>query len=147
MNTHPKRGARTLPGRFVAKRRSITRRHFRRARSTSENRVAVREAPEALDDVVMLLCEAEEVIVAKRGEELERPLLVRKALAVLERHVEEAALLAFQSIVEPAVDRAFRDRQREMIGRELLRMAAEHVAGELVEQDDGRQRRQRVVED
>ena len=34
-----------------------------------------------------------------------------------------------------------------MIGRELLRIAAEHIARELVEQDDRRQRRQRIVEE
>src|SRR5688500_19376987 len=69
-----------------------------------ERRVAVRKAAEALDDGVMLLRVAEEVIVAERREHSERAALVGKILAVLERHVEEAALGRLELVVEAAVD-------------------------------------------
>src|SRR5215210_5520900 len=55
-----------------------------------EDRVAVRKAAEALDDVVMLLRVAEQIIVAERGEQGDRAPLVGEVLAMLERHVEEA---------------------------------------------------------
>ena len=62
------------------------------SRRSAEHCVAVRKAAEALDDVVMLRREAEQIVVAERGEQQQRAILVGEILAVLERHVEEAAL-------------------------------------------------------
>jgi hypothetical protein len=100
----------------------------------------VGEAAEPLDDVVMFLREAELIVVTERAEQGHRAALVLDVLAVLEGHVEEAALGRAHRLVEAAVDRAPGDRQSERIGRELIGVAAQHVARELVEQDDGRDR-------
>ena len=111
-------------------------------------RVAVREAAEALDHVAVLLRIAELIFVAERGEQQHRAVLVVEILAVLERHVEEAALLRLELLVEArGRPRALAIAERQMIGRELLGVAAEHVARELVEQDHAGERGQRVVEE
>jgi hypothetical protein len=44
-------------------------------------------------------------------------------------------------MIEPAGNRLPGDTERHVIGRELLGIAAKHVARELVEQDHGRDRR------
>ena len=78
--------------------------------------------------------------IAERGEQQQRLALVAQILAMLERHVEEAAPLRRHAVVIAALDRALGDGERQRIGRELIGMAAEHVARELVEQDDRRER-------
>ncbi len=108
-------------------------------------RVAVREPAEALDDVAVLLCEVQHLSVAKRGEQQQRAVLVVHP----SRYARTAcrgsrAPAAASSSSKPCVDRALGDRQRQRIGRELVGMAAEHVARELVEQDHRRERRQRI---
>src|SRR6476646_4928560 len=104
----------------------------------------MREAAEALDDAAMVPGVLDLLVVAESGEQQKRAVLIGKILAVLERHVEELALLGRKLFLEALVDRAVRDRQRERIGRISVRVAAEHVARELVEQDHGGERRQRV---
>ena len=94
----------------------------------------MREAAEALDHIVVLLRKTEQIFVAERDEQQPAP-LVGNDFAVLEGHVEEAAFLRLQLVIELAVDRVPGDRQRQVIGRELLGEAAEHVARKLVEQD------------
>jgi hypothetical protein len=54
---------------------------------------------------------------------------------VLERHVEKPALLTIELPVEAGGDRMLRNRQRQRIGCERARRAAEHVARELVEHE------------
>ena len=107
----------------------------------------MREAAKALDDVAVLLGIVELVIVAEVDEQQHRAVLVVEILAVLERHVEELALGRCELLVEALVDRSLGDRERQMIGRELLGMAAEHVARELVEQDHAGERGQRIAEE
>src|SRR5215212_4378552 len=63
---------------------------------------------------------------------------------MLEGHVEETALLSLKLLVEALVDRSLGNPQGQMISRELLRMAAKHVARELVEQDHAGERRQGI---
>ena len=78
--------------------------------------------------------------VAEAGELQDGAILIDEILAVLERHVEKAALLRFKVFIKTAIDRCPGDLQSQMVGRELLGIAAEHVARELVEQDDGGER-------
>jgi len=90
---------------------------------------------------------AELLLVAELGEQQHAPVLVGQILAVLERHVEEAALLGFEVLVEVFLQRSLGDRQGEVVRGELVGMSAEHVARELVEQDHGSERGQRVVDE
>ena len=105
------------------------------------------EASETFDDVVMLSRISEQVIIAERGEELHRPFLIRKMFAVFERHVEEAAFRRLKLIVEAPVDGLPGNRERQMVGRELVGVGPKHVAWKLVEQDDAREGSQRIVEE
>jgi hypothetical protein len=82
----------------------------------------VREAPESLDDVVVKLGKFQISGVAQRAEEQDRTVLVFGTLAVLEGHVEEGALIKCEFLIEAAVDSLLCNQQREMVGRELIRM-------------------------
>ena len=59
---------------------------------------------------------------------------------MLERQVEELPLGQRHLPVEAARERALGDRAGQRIGGEGARIAAEHVARELVEHDDERER-------
>jgi len=50
-------------------------------------------------------------------------------------------------VVKLGIDRRFGDRQREVVGRKLIGVAAKHVARELIEQDHRGNRGQRVTEE
>src|SRR5690606_30927593 len=99
------------------------------------------EAPEALDHLAVADREIEkEARADPLLHELAGPLLVGQVLAVLERQIEEDAPLGRKLEIEAAADRAARHRQGAGVAREGGRRVAEHVARELVEQDDERQR-------
>src|SRR4051794_1441252 len=106
----------------------------------------MRKPAEAFDHLAVLAGVAELLPVAELGEQQQRAILIGKALAVLERHVEKAALVRLELLVEAVINRAFGDRQGKMIGGKLVGGAAEHVARELVEQDDPGERAQRIIE-
>src|SRR3954468_19686766 len=57
-----------------------------------------------------------------------------------ERQVEEIALRQLQFLVETPLDGTLGDRQRQRVGSESARGSAEHVARELIEDNDERQR-------
>ena len=105
----------------------------------------MRKATEPIDDIAVLLGVTQPIIVPKRGEQQQRPILIPNVLAVLERHEEETAFCRLELVVEAFVYRDLGDCEREMIGRELVCIPCEHVARELVEQDHRRKRRQRVA--
>src|SRR5687768_15831672 len=96
---------------------------------------------------MVLLRVAEQVIVAKRGEQDQRTALVGEIFAVLERHVEERPLGRLELIVEVPVDRDAGDAESQRVGRKLLGVATEHVARELVEQKNPGERGQRMIEE
>jgi hypothetical protein len=52
---------------------------------------------------------------------------------------EELALVRRQVLIVAALERAVRRGARERIGGETFRLAAKHVAGKLIEQDDERE--------
>ena len=58
--------------------------------------------------------------VAELGEQKHGLVLVGVVLAVLERHVEEAAFFRLQLLVEILVDGRLGDGKSQMIGRELV---------------------------
>ena len=68
-------------------------------------------------------------VVAERGEQQHRALLVVQLLAVLERHVEEDTLARPELLVEAALDRRLGDRERELVGRELVGMPRNMLRG------------------
>ena len=117
-------------------------------RRAAEHRIAVREAAEARDDVVVLAWRSRAARSSPSSVNSSNDaVLVVEILAVLERHVEEPRSRGSSSSSKPLVDRRLGDRQREVIGRELVGVTAEHVARELVEQDHRRERGQRIGEE
>src|SRR6185437_4482330 len=113
----------------------------------AEDGVAVREAAEPLDDVAVVLGVTELMIVAKLGEQQHRAVLILELLAVHERHVEELAFIRRLLLVETAIDSSLRDCQSVGVSRVGVGVAAEHVARELVEQDDRREGGQGIGEE
>ena len=59
---------------------------------------------------------------------------------MLERHVQEPALVAVERAILAGVDGGLRRRERLRIAGERARRVAERVARELVEQEDARER-------
>src|SRR6516225_12494851 len=106
----------------------------------AQDRVAVREAPEAADDVGMSLDVSRELIVAIAARERHAAFLIGEIFRVLERQIEELALGMRDPPVEPASHGAIGDGAPAPIARVGAPVAAEHVARELVEHDDERQR-------
>jgi hypothetical protein len=79
----------------------------------------------------------------ERLEQRHAALLVRQALRVLERQVQEARLERVQRAVEAGRERGLGRLEREAVVREGARAAAEQVPRELVERDHQRERRAR----
>jgi len=108
----------------------------------------VRVAAEARDDVEMLLRPRQrlgEPFGRQLAEQAQRFVLVGHLLGVLERQVGEPALERRQLQVAAVGDQLPGDRQRRGIAGERTRAVAVHVARELVEQQDQRQRAARVA--
>src|SRR5215472_6971174 len=106
----------------------------------AQRRVAVWESAEASDDVGMLLGVFRELIVAVAARERDAAFLIGEIFRVLEREIEELALGVRDLPVEPASDGAIGDGAGNPIGLVGAPVAAEHVARELVEHDDERER-------
>src|SRR5215470_10811124 len=113
---------------------------FLRPGGAAQRRVAVRKPSETTDDVGMLLGVFRELIVAVAARELHAAFLIGEIFRVLEREIEELALGVRDLPVEPASDGAIGDGAGNPIGLVSARVAAEHVARELVEHDDERER-------
>src|SRR5712691_10155244 len=111
-----------------------------RAGGAAQHRIAVREAAEAADDLGVLLGVFEEFVIAISARQFDAALLIRQMLRMHERQIEKLALAVRDLAVEPAGDRTAGNGTRERIGQIGARVAAEHVAGKLVEHDGERQR-------
>src|SRR5215831_5738650 len=96
----------------------------------AQRRVAVREPPEATDDVGMLLGVCHELIVAVAARELNAAFLIGEIFRVLEREIEELALGVRDPPVEPASDGTIGDGAGNPVGLISAPVAAEHVARE-----------------
>src|SRR5712691_7536288 len=123
--------------------RRLHERDLLRRRDPTEDRVAVREAAEAFDDLDVGPAVAAEAtalgvaIAAITGQALgqhPRAALVGEVFAVVERHVEELAPRRRERGIEAAGQRPVRDAARHPVGRIGARARAEDVARELVEQ-------------
>ena len=106
----------------------------------AEHGVAVREAAEPADDVGVQLRPFQQVGVAGRGKQRAASLLVGQGLGMLERQVEKLPSGDGTLPVEAARQRPLGDGAGQRIGGVGARIAAEHVARELVEHDGERQR-------
>src|SRR5258708_25704129 len=106
----------------------------------AQRRVAVRESPEATDDVGVSLGVFRELIVAVAAREREAAFLIGEIFRVLEWQIEELALVMRDVAVEPASDGAIGDGAGSTVGLVGAPVAAERVARELVEHDDERER-------
>src|SRR5262249_43872629 len=88
----------------------------------------------------MLLGVFRELIVAVAARERDAAFLIGEVFRVLERQIEELAFGVRDLPVEPALDSAIGDGAGNPIGLVGARGAAEHIARELVEHDDERER-------
>src|SRR5215467_14650045 len=82
----------------------------------AQRRVAVREPPEATDDVGMSLGVFRELIVAVAARERDAAFLIGDVFRVLERQIEELALGMRGLSVEPASDGAIGDGAGKPVG-------------------------------
>src|SRR5262245_35823895 len=98
------RAARLLEERFL----------FRR-RGAAQQRVAVREAPKALDYIAVRLGIAREFLISEGADELHRAVLVGNRLTVLKGQIEEDAPLDGQPLVETDSDRQLGDGARQPV--------------------------------
>ena len=105
---------------------------------TPENGVAMRKTPEFSDHIAVGDGILGIVVIAQRTDQIDRTVLVFQALAVLEGQVEKDAFVNRQTLGEARFNRRFGDRQRVRVGGEALRVAAEQIAGKLIQYDDRR---------
>jgi hypothetical protein len=105
--------------------------------------IAMRETSEAPNDIGMQLCPAGEVGTTERAYERDRALLIGQIFRMLEWKIEEQALGRRDFLVEPARNCAFSHSARKRIGCESIGFATKHVARELIEHEDERERRLR----
>src|SRR5450759_3486549 len=115
---------------------------LRRA-DAAEHRIAVREAAEAADDIGVPFRPFQAVGVIARAIERDRPFLISELLRMHEWQIEKAEQVGKRA-VEAVEDGAAGDGMRQRVTREHARLPAEHVARELIEQDEQRQRTLRV---
>ena len=101
------------------------------------------EAPEAVDHRLVAAGEGQRAGHVA-GKDLHAQALVGPVLAMHQRHGEELDFLAGHGAVPAPAKRRMAERQRERVGGERFRSAAEQVARHLVEQDDCAQRRGRI---
>src|SRR5262249_61666324 len=111
-----------------------------RRRSAPERKIAMREAAEAVDDRLVRLSPPGELGIAQRGHQRDAALLRLAVLGVLERQVEEHALVFREAGIEALGDGALSHPAGLIIGGEGARRIAEYVARHLIEHDDGGQR-------
>src|SRR5690349_2875261 len=111
---------------------------LRRGRAP-EDGVAMRKPAEAPDDVRVQFGPFQTVSVADCFIKSDTAFLVGGVFRVLERQVKEAAHLGGNLGVKAADDPAGSDGTRQSIGSKSARLAAKHIAGELVEQNQQRQ--------
>src|SRR5919112_1009061 len=115
----------------------------------AQDPIPVREPPEPLDYVPVPCGVGGYVgspwLVRKPPEELDGAALVLPVLAVHERHVQEHPLEGRELPVQRVLDGVPGGLERCSVGGVGASVAAEHVAGELVEHDDERQAAPRIV--
>ncbi len=113
-----------------------------RARPT-ERGVAVGEAAELVDDIAVAVGVIDGQFaqrLAEGFEQADRLVLGRQVLGMFERQIDEAALGRMQGQIVTAGDGRAGDRQGLGVGGEGLGRSAVQVAGELIEQDQQRER-------
>jgi len=104
-----------------------------RGRDPAECFVAVRVAPEAIDDRLVPVLELEVLLHARRREEPQRLLVQQCGFAVHPGQVEEHALRHGQLEIAAARNGFLRERQRKRVVREGCGRVPVDVARELVE--------------
>src|SRR5215831_16624122 len=108
---------------------------FIRSGCTPEDGVAVREAAKTPNDIGVDLRPFQAVGVAARFIKCKPALLIREILRMLEREIEKGAHVRVNLGIEAADNSARGHRTRQWIGGKGARVAAEHVARKLIEQD------------
>src|SRR5918993_269589 len=115
----------------------------------AQDPIPVREPPEPLDDLPVPLGVGGYIgstgLLCEQPEQLDGPALILPVLAVHERHVQEHPLEGRELPVERVLDGVPGGLERRSVGGVGASVAAEHVAGELIEHDDERQAAPRIV--
>src|SRR5918998_4355740 len=115
----------------------------------AQDPISVWEPPEPLDYVPVPCGVGGYVggpwLVRKPSEKVDGAALVLPVLAVHERHVQEHPLEGRELPVQRVLDGVPGGLERRSVGGVGASVAAEHVAGELVEHDDERQAAPRIV--
>ncbi len=102
--------------------------------------IAVREPAEASDDVGVDMREFEVVLVSERLKQRHTAVLIGDGLRMHQRHIDELPQLHLYALVDATRDRSLCGCKRQRIGCKGARIVPEHVAGELIEHDDERER-------
>lgn len=95
------------------------------------------KAAKAIDDGFVALGEVQGFGVAELSKQLDGSRLRRGDFGVLKGHVKEHLPRRFEPLIETPVDRMLGDGERRVVGGKSTRIAAKHVTGKLVENDDG----------
>src|SRR6185437_934237 len=103
-------------------------------RGTAEHGIAVREAPEAADNIGVYFRPFQPIRIARRLVKGDAALLVGNILGMFEGQIEEAAQFLRDLAVEAADDGSGGYRARQGVSRKCARVATKHVPRKLVEQ-------------
>src|SRR5690606_7875528 len=108
---------------------------FLRGRFAAEDRIAMRKATEARNDVAMLhgISQALRESRLERREQLHAPCLGAQAFGMHHRQIKELAQRVVARAVEAARYRALSHPQRDLVGCESVRRAAVDIARHLIE--------------
>lgn len=98
--------------------------------------VSVREAPKALDNILMVKRELQQALVAKTAYQADGFTLILKIFAMLKWQVQEKPLVLVQAGVQPLFNGEFSNAECNMIGSKGLRCAAIGIAWDLIEQEN-----------
>ena len=110
---------------------------LRRCRNAPEKRVALRETPVSRDDLTVAHRIIQIHLVAMRLEKLHRKILIGQIFRMFERHVEEMPAAVVHLLVRTGLQRQPRFPPGNPVDGKGHRRGAVHVAGKLIEHDDG----------
>src|SRR5690348_11629359 len=123
----------------------VEERTFLRRGGPAQYGVAMRKTAEAADDVVVDACPVVGVLARQRTMQEQRTLLVGQVFRMFERQIEERPQARFDLCIKPGLQRTPCIRARKSVGRISMCAAAEHVARNLVEQDQQGQSALRIL--
>src|SRR5262245_13890397 len=95
--------------------RVLQERSLLECRQAAKHRVAVWKAAEAVDDLLVSLCVAQQIRIIETADENHRADLIGSALTMFEGQVEEKPTALVEPVVQPARERFCRHVPRQFI--------------------------------